>query len=105
MKVIVANLLVVLGRNLQPFGKDITEFISSGREKLALVPSDNGVTVVVSTSGVVGAGAAAAPTTVESKKEEKEESDEVFFKPTCLQCIYFYLAYTFEYIYGLSLFD
>ncbi|XP_010241325.1 PREDICTED: 60S acidic ribosomal protein P2-2-like [Nelumbo nucifera] len=108
MKVIAAYLLAVLGGNLQPSaddlktilgsvgaeaeddrikllltevkGKDITELIASGREKLASVPSGGGVAVAVSAGSGAGAGAAAAPAAAESKKEEKveekEESDE-----------------------------
>ncbi|XP_010275438.1 PREDICTED: 60S acidic ribosomal protein P2-like [Nelumbo nucifera] len=106
MKVIAAYLLAVLGGNLQPSaddlksilgsvgaeaeddrlelllseikGKDITELIASGREKLASVPSGGGVSVAISAAGT--GDAAAAPAAAESKKEEKveekEESDE-----------------------------
>ncbi|GKE16431.1 60S acidic ribosomal protein P2-like protein, partial [Tanacetum coccineum] len=56
-------------------GKDITELIASGREKLASVPSGGGVAVAAA-----GGGAAPAAAEAESKKEEKveekEESDE-----------------------------
>ena len=59
-------------------GKDITELIACGREKLASVPSGGGVAVAASAPG---AGAAAAPAAAETKKEEKveekEESDDV----------------------------
>ncbi|XVF47248.1 hypothetical protein PTKIN_Ptkin03bG0094300 [Pterospermum kingtungense] len=60
-------------------GKDITELIASGREKLASVPSGGGaVAVAAPTAG--GGGGGAAPTVAEAKKEEKveekEESDE-----------------------------
>ncbi|KAL9683984.1 hypothetical protein QQ045_021415 [Rhodiola kirilowii] len=56
-------------------GKDITELIASGREKLASVPSGGGGgTVAVSASA--GGGVAAAPAAAEAKKEEKEESDD-----------------------------
>lgn len=62
-------------------GKDITELIASGREKLASVPSGGGVAVAAST-GAVGGGAAAAPAAEakkEEKVEEKEESDDVSY--------------------------
>ena len=63
-------------------GKDITDLIASGREKLASVPSGGGGgAVAMVASG--GGGAAAAPAAVEAKKEEKveekEESDDVSF--------------------------
>lgn len=62
-------------------GKDITELIASGREKLASVPSGGGVAVAAS-AGAVGGGAAAAPAAEakkEEKVEEKEESDDVSY--------------------------
>lgn len=65
-------------------GKDITDLIASGREKLASVPSGGGgVAVAVAATGGGGgaAAAAAAPAAAETKKEEKveekEESDDV----------------------------
>ena len=62
-------------------GKDITELIASGREKLASVPSGGGAAVAVAAGG--GGGGAAAPAPAEAKKEEKveekEESDDVSF--------------------------
>ncbi|KAL0007967.1 hypothetical protein SO802_009469 [Lithocarpus litseifolius] len=108
MKVIAAYLLAVLGGNTSPSaenlkdilgsvgaevdddkielllsevkGKDITELIASGREKLASVPSGGGGAVAVAATGG-GGGAAAAPAAAEAKKEEKveekEESDDV----------------------------
>ncbi|XP_022746748.1 60S acidic ribosomal protein P2-2-like [Durio zibethinus] len=103
MKVIAAYLLAVLGGNTSPSaddlkhilgcvgaeaederiqlllsevkGKDITELIASGREKLASVPSAGGGGVAV-TVAAAGAGAAAAETKKEEKVEEKEESDD-----------------------------
>ncbi|XP_028782348.1 60S acidic ribosomal protein P2-2 [Neltuma alba] len=107
MKVIAAYLLAVLGGNASPSaddikqilgsvgaeadddrielllselkGKDITEVIASGREKLASVPGGGGAAVAVAAAPGAG-GAAAAPAAAESKKEEKveekEESDE-----------------------------
>lgn len=60
-------------------GKDITELIASGREKLASVPAGGGVAVSVA-SGGGGAASAAAPAAEakkEEKVEEKEESDDV----------------------------
>lgn len=62
-------------------GKDITELIASGREKLASVPSGGGGAIAVAASGGGGGGAAAAAPAAEAKKEEKveekEESDDV----------------------------
>lgn len=62
-------------------GKDITELIAAGREKLASVPSGGGAVAVSAPSG--GAAGGAAPAAAESKKEEKveekEESDDVSF--------------------------
>ncbi|KAJ0088694.1 hypothetical protein Patl1_32429 [Pistacia atlantica] len=61
-------------------GKDITELIASGREKLTSVPSGGGAAVAVAASA---GGGGAAPAAAESKKEEKveqkEESDDVRF--------------------------
>ncbi|XP_048236279.1 60S acidic ribosomal protein P2-4 [Ricinus communis] len=102
MKVVAAYLLAVLGGNTSPSadnikdilnsvgadcdgdkielllsqveGKDITELIASGREKLASVPSGGGVAVAAAASG--GAAAAAAPAAAEAKKEEKVEEKE-----------------------------
>ncbi|KAK6776492.1 hypothetical protein RDI58_027493 [Solanum bulbocastanum] len=105
MKVIASYLLAVLGGNTSPSaadlkkilasvgaeadddrielllsqvkGKDITELIAAGREKLASVPAGGGG-VAVAVSG--GGGAAAAPAAEEKKEEkkveEKEESDD-----------------------------
>ncbi|CAA0833704.1 60S acidic ribosomal protein P2-4 [Striga hermonthica] len=57
-------------------GKDITELIAVGREKLASVPSCGGV-VAVATSVSGGAAAPAVVETMkEEKMEEKEESDD-----------------------------
>ncbi|PHU15783.1 60S acidic ribosomal protein P2B [Capsicum chinense] len=57
-------------------GKDITELIAAGREKLASVPSGGGAVAVAASAG----GGAAAPTAEEKKEEkkaeEKEESDD-----------------------------
>ncbi|GMP84593.1 hypothetical protein CsSME_00038060 [Camellia sinensis var. sinensis] len=111
MKVVAAYLLAVLGGNTCPSaddlnnilnsvgaeadddkielllsevkGKDITELIASGREKLASVPSGGGGAIAVTSYG--GGAAAAAPAAAEPKKEEKveekEESDDVSFCP------------------------
>ncbi|TQE10869.1 hypothetical protein C1H46_003569 [Malus baccata] len=60
-------------------GKDITELIASGREKLASVPSGGGA-VAYSAPAAAGGGGAAAPAAAEQKEEkveEKEESDDV----------------------------
>nr|P41099.1 RecName: Full=Large ribosomal subunit protein P2; AltName: Full=60S acidic ribosomal protein P2 [Parthenium argentatum]CAA55047.1 60s acidic ribosomal protein P2 [Parthenium argentatum] len=104
MKVIAAFLLALLGGNTSPTdedlksilasvgadadddkielllsqvkGKDITELIASGRERLASVPSGGGVAVAAAAGG--GGGDAPAAAAEEPKKEEKseEESDE-----------------------------
>ncbi|KAL6577445.1 hypothetical protein OROMI_011721 [Orobanche minor] len=60
-------------------GKDITELIAAGREKLASVPAGGGAVAVAAPAGGAGAGAApaaAAETKKEEKAEEKEESDD-----------------------------
>ncbi|OVA05964.1 Ribosomal protein L10/L12 [Macleaya cordata] len=104
MKVIAAYLLALLGGNTNPTaedlkgilgsvgadadddrielllsqvkGKDITELIASGREKLASVPSGGGAPMAVAASGGGGGGGAAAPAAAEQKKEEKVEEKE-----------------------------
>ncbi|KAF3639479.1 60S acidic ribosomal protein P2B [Capsicum baccatum] len=104
MKVIAAYLLAVLGGNTSPSaadlkkilgsvgadadddrielllsqvkGKDITELIASGREKLASVPAGGGGAVAVAAPAGGAAAAPAAEEKKEEKKEEKEESDE-----------------------------
>ncbi|KAL9370569.1 hypothetical protein Peur_035709 [Populus x canadensis] len=58
-------------------GKDITELIASGREKLASVPSGGGVAVSAGAAPAAAGGAApAAEAKKEEKVEEKEESDD-----------------------------
>lgn len=60
-------------------GKDITELIACGREKLASVPSGGGAAAYSAPAGGAGGGAApaaAAETKKEEKVEEKEESDD-----------------------------
>ncbi|KAK1383063.1 60S acidic ribosomal protein P2-1 [Heracleum sosnowskyi] len=59
-------------------GKDITELIASGREKLASVPSGGGggAAVAAAAPGTGGASAPAAEAKKEEKVEEKEESDD-----------------------------
>lgn len=62
-------------------GKDITELIASGREKLASVPSGGGG-IAVSAAPSAGGGGGSAPAAEakkEEKVEEKEESDDVSF--------------------------
>ncbi|KAG6432778.1 hypothetical protein SASPL_104365 [Salvia splendens] len=106
MKVVAAYLLAVLGGKASPSandisdilssvgaecdqervelllsqvaGKDITELIAAGREKLASVPSGGGAVAVSASSGGGGgaAPAAAAESKKEEKVEEKEESDD-----------------------------
>lgn len=60
-------------------GKDITELIAAGREKLASVPAVGGAAAF----DAPAAAGAPAPAAAESKKEEKveenEESDDVRF--------------------------
>jgi large subunit ribosomal protein LP2 len=60
-------------------GKDVTELIAAGREKLASVPGGGGVAVAAPVAGGGGAPAAAAEPKKEEKVEEKEESDDVIF--------------------------
>ncbi|KAF5188887.1 60S acidic ribosomal protein P2 [Thalictrum thalictroides] len=55
-------------------GKDITELVASGREKLASVPSGGGAPMAVAASG--GGAPAAAPAAAEAKKEEKVEEED-----------------------------
>ncbi|KAI3523313.1 hypothetical protein L1887_01374 [Cichorium endivia] len=106
MKVVAAYLLALLGGNTSPSaedlksilgsvgadadedrialllsevkGKDITELIACGREKLASVPSGGGGVAVAAAAGGGGApaAAAAAEPKKEEKVEEKEESDD-----------------------------
>ncbi|KAJ4976148.1 hypothetical protein NE237_001254 [Protea cynaroides] len=104
MKVVAAYLLAVLGGNTSPStndlknilgsvgadadddrialllsevkGKDITELIASGREKLASVPAGGGGAIAVAASGGGGGGAGAAPAAEEPKREEKVEEKE-----------------------------
>ncbi|KAG6573879.1 60S acidic ribosomal protein P2-2-like [Cucurbita moschata] len=103
MKIVAAYLLAVLGGNSSPSakdlknilgsvgaevddekielllssvkGKDVTELIASGREKLASVPSGGGAAMAVAAGGG-GGGGGAAPAAEESKKEEKVEEKE-----------------------------
>ncbi|KAI3705495.1 hypothetical protein L1987_75734 [Smallanthus sonchifolius] len=103
MKVVAAYLLALLGGNTCPSaddlkkilgsvgadadddrielllsevkGKDITELLAAGREKLASVPSGGGGVAVAAAAGG-GAAPAAAETKKEEKVEEKEESDD-----------------------------
>lgn len=60
-------------------GKDITELIASGREKLASVPSGGGGVAMAAAPSTGGGGSAApaAEAKKEEKVEEKEESDDV----------------------------
>ncbi|KAL9262621.1 Large ribosomal subunit protein P2B-like protein [Drosera capensis] len=104
MKVIAAYLLAVLGGNTSPSsddikdilgsvgaeadddridlllsevkGKDITELIAAGREKLASVPAGGGGGVAVSAAPAAGGGGGAAAPADEPKKEEKVEEKE-----------------------------
>ncbi|CAL1367115.1 unnamed protein product [Linum trigynum] len=107
MKVVAAYLLAVLGGNSSPTaedlkkilgsvgadadedrielllsqvkGKDTTELIAAGMEKLASVPSGGGggaVAVAASAGPAAGGSAPAAESKKEEKVEEKEESDD-----------------------------
>ncbi|KAG2674475.1 hypothetical protein I3760_13G137800 [Carya illinoinensis] len=104
MKVVASYLLAVLGGNTTPSaddlkhilgsvgadcdddkielllsevkGKDITELIAAGREKLASVPSGGGGIAVAAPAGGGAPAAAAAEPKKEEKVEEKEESDD-----------------------------
>ncbi|KMT06836.1 hypothetical protein BVRB_7g159910 [Beta vulgaris subsp. vulgaris] len=103
MKVVAAYLLACLGGNANPSasdlksifnavgieaddkrielfmsqvkGKDITELIAAGREKLASVPS-GGACVAAAPGAAAGGAAPAAEAQKEEKVEEKEESDD-----------------------------
>lgn len=60
-------------------GKDITELVAAGREKLASVPAGGGAVAVAAApagGAAAGGGAAAEPAKEEKKVEEKEESDD-----------------------------
>ncbi|WOG98324.1 hypothetical protein DCAR_0417665 [Daucus carota subsp. sativus] len=109
MKVIAAYLLAVLGGNTSPTaddiknilgsvgaeaeddrielllsqvkGKDITELIASGREKLASVPSGGAGAVAVAAPAT---GGAAPPAAAEAKKEEKAEDEGESDDDMCL---------------------
>ncbi|XP_047307941.1 60S acidic ribosomal protein P2B-like [Impatiens glandulifera] len=104
MKIVAAYLLLVLGGKTSPTaedikavlasvgvdadeekielllgsvkGKDITELIAAGREKLSSVPSGGGGAVAVSAAASGGAAAAPAAEQKEEKVVEKEESDD-----------------------------
>lgn len=62
-------------------GKDITELIALGKEKLASVPAGGGgggaLVVATPAGGAATAGPAATEPKKEEKVEEKEESDDV----------------------------
>ncbi|WCJ41775.1 60S acidic ribosomal protein P2 [Euphorbia peplus] len=107
MKIVAAYLLAVLGGNTSPSaedlkkilgsvgvdadeeklelllsqvkGKDITELVAAGREKLASVPSGGGGVAVSAGAAPAASGGGAAPAAEakkEEKVEEKEESDD-----------------------------
>ncbi|KAI3691058.1 hypothetical protein L2E82_49273 [Cichorium intybus] len=58
-------------------GKDITELIATGREKLASIPSGGGGGVAVDVAADGGGALAAAGPKKDKKVEQKEESDDV----------------------------
>ena len=58
-------------------GKDVTEVIAAGREKLASVPAGGAVAVSGGAGGAPAGGAAEAPK-VEEKVEEEEDADMGF---------------------------
>ncbi|PSR98502.1 60S acidic ribosomal protein [Actinidia chinensis var. chinensis] len=88
MKVVAAYLLALLGVGAEADddrihlllsevkGKDITDLIACGREKLASVPSGGGGGGAVAMVASGGGGGAAAPAAAEAKKEEKVEEKE-----------------------------
>ncbi|KAL5820754.1 hypothetical protein ACOSQ3_022636 [Xanthoceras sorbifolium] len=109
MKVVAAYLLAILGGKAigaecendridlllsEICGKNITELIASGREKLASVPSGGGGALAMAASASAG-GAPAAPA-AESKKEEKveekKESDDVSFADTSVFRLIIFIA-------------
>ncbi|PRQ28412.1 hypothetical protein RchiOBHm_Chr5g0002781 [Rosa chinensis] len=57
-------------------GKDITELVASGREKLASVPSGGSAAVASPAAATTAAAPAAAEEKAEEKAEEEEEDDE-----------------------------
>ncbi|KAJ0670677.1 putative ribosomal protein P2 [Helianthus annuus] len=114
MKVVAAFLLALLGGNATPSdkdlknilasvgadadddkielllsqvkGKDITELIASGRERLASVPSGGGVAVAaVAAAGGGGGDAAPAAAAEEPKKEDEESAEETYL--ICRDCL------------------
>ncbi|KAL8505067.1 hypothetical protein ACS0TY_016323 [Phlomoides rotata] len=134
MKVIAAYLLAVLGGNASPSaedlkgilgsvgvdhdndmiehlltqvkGKDITDLIAAGCEKLASVPSGGGAVAVASSAAGVGGGAAAsaaAEPKKEEKVEEKEESDDV--SVPCILLMQFAFELGFYHDMCIGLFD
>ncbi len=58
-------------------GKDVTEVIAAGREKLASVPAGGAVAASGGGGAAAAAGGAAAPA-VEEKVEEEEDADMGF---------------------------
>lgn len=61
-------------------GKDISELIAAGREKLASVPCGGGVAVAA--AAPAASPAAPAAETKEEKVEEKEDTDDVSQNPS-----------------------
>lgn len=60
-------------------GRDVTELLASGREKLASVPCFGGSGAAAPAAPAAGGAAVPAETKKEEKVMEKEESDEVSF--------------------------
>lgn len=58
-------------------GKDVTELIAAGREKLASVSSACGVAVAVAAAGTDAGPAAAEPNKEEKVEKEEEEEEDV----------------------------
>ncbi|XVF07802.1 hypothetical protein REPUB_Repub06bG0171200 [Reevesia pubescens] len=106
MKVIAVYLLAVLGGNSNPSaddlkhilgsvgaeadddkielllsqvkGKDLTELIAAGRQKLATIPSGGAAAPVAAAAAVGGPATAASPETKEEKIQEESDDDMCF---------------------------
>lgn len=81
-------------------GKDITELIAAGREKLASVPS-GGACVAAAPGAAAGGAAPAAEAQKEEKVEEKEESDDVTFQS--LELVYIEVSYILSILLSLPI--
>lgn len=79
-------------------GKDITELIASGREKLASVPSGGGAVAISAPTSGGGAAPAAAEQKKEEVVEEKQESDDVSFLSMSFLGLLFRLTVTLLFV-------